>query len=224
LKLTGYRKDGRKTATRSPEVGRLPAVQARRNKLYGTAIYIVAQIELEVLLDAIDPQAPLGWGDDRLRDVATTRYFLENPPRQLVAAVRRLAAETGRRFEEPLLAAFPESFCRFREDLFGTRNAAGQQAPVFIIDADACQPLVVAEGHQIAFVGKQRMLLRVRGEDHGIGQIGHAQGGMLRFCQREIGQPVVNQVDAQSSTRQAHAVKRQLGRVGDHRHNAVRFE
>ena len=68
MKLTGYRKDGRKAATGSPEVGRLPAVQARRNKLYGTAINIVAQIELEVLLDVIDPQAPL---EDQVRKLRT---------------------------------------------------------------------------------------------------------------------------------------------------------
>jgi hypothetical protein len=58
--LTGYRKDRGKAATGSPEIGRLATVQARRNQLHGTAIDVVAQIELEVLLDAIDQQAALG--------------------------------------------------------------------------------------------------------------------------------------------------------------------
>jgi len=166
----------------------------------------------------------LGGGDQRLRDVAATRDLGEDTTGDLVPPVGGLAAKTGRRLEEPLLATAPEGVGVGRQHFLGTRDIARQQLPVMLADTNLRQPLLVPEGHQIALVGVQRMHLRMRGENHRVGQIGGTQGRMLRLGESEVGEPVVDQIDPGAATSQALAIKGQLIRVGDHRRQTMRFE
>jgi hypothetical protein len=59
-----------------------------------------------------------------LGNVAAVQDLLEDPLGQLVAAIRRTAAETGRRLEEPALAPGPENGLLFGVD----RDSAGLPA------------------------------------------------------------------------------------------------
>jgi hypothetical protein len=68
------------------------------------------------------------------------------------------------------------------------------------------------------------MRLRMRREDHGIGQIGGPQRGVLRLFKGKVGEPIVDQVDHLPAAVQTLPVEGELGRVGHHGANAVRLE
>ena len=76
--------------------------------MYPAVVDITTQIELEREFAVRRRCAALAGLDPRLRDILAAKYFLEHTPRELVAAIRRLAAVAGGRLEEPLLAGAPE--------------------------------------------------------------------------------------------------------------------
>ena len=58
---------------------------------------------------------------------------------------------------------------------------------------------------------------RMRREHHRIGQPGLAQRRVSDLLQREIGEPVVDQIDTLSPTEQGPAIENEFGRVGNQR-------
>src|ERR1035437_5478866 len=105
---TSNREDRRKTATVRSEIGRLSLIHARRNELYAALIDVIAQVQLEILLNAINQQTPFRRWNQRLGNIATAGNFAKHSFGQLVAPVGSFAAVACRWFEKPLFAARPE--------------------------------------------------------------------------------------------------------------------
>ena len=66
--------------------------------------------------------------------------------------------------------------------------------------------------------------VRMRRQHHRIAQPGFTQDGVVSLFQREIGQPVVDQIDFATVAAQTSAFQGKLAWIGNHRGNTGRFE
>jgi hypothetical protein len=87
------------------------------------------RIELETLLDAINPRTAFRRWNHGLGNEIVPGNFLTDTPSQLVATIRRLAAESGHGLEEPLLVRGPERGGVFGCHVLGTWHASLEQFP-----------------------------------------------------------------------------------------------
>jgi hypothetical protein len=82
----------------------------------------------------------------------------------------------------------------------------------------------VRQQSEVALVGIQRVGARVRSQHYGLRQVGGAQGRAGRCLEREIGEPVVDQIDRRVAVPQAVVAPGEGLRAGDHRVQAMALE
>src|SRR5690606_23420448 len=99
--------DAREAAARSPEIRRLPLVQSCSRPLHRSCIDVAAQIELQRRRHALRADGPFPGPHDLLRDVVAGDDVLPDALRELVAAIRGAASESGSGLEEKLPSTAP---------------------------------------------------------------------------------------------------------------------
>ena len=149
---------------------------------------------------------------------------MPDPLGQLVAAVGGTAAEAGHRLEEQAAAGCPQPVGLARIDHLGVRHMRQQHLPRGLGHAQRLQARGIAKQRQVALVGVQRMGLRAGCQHHALLQPGLAQRGAGRLVEVEVGQPVVDQVNAQVVVPELAVAPGKRRRIGDHRTQAVALE
>ncbi len=95
------------------------------------------------------------------------------------------------------------------------RHLRREQGRGGLVGAHLAQGWCVTQQREVALVGEQGVGARVRGDDYGIELPGAAQGRMLGRVEREIGESVIDQVDASTVHAEQRVVAAQLPRIGN---------
>ena len=104
---------------------------------------------------------------------------------------------------------------------FSAGNAGQQRGSRTCANAGFAQESRITKQRQVALVGIQGMGARMRADDRFASQPGLPERGLGRLFQREIGQPVVNEVDRLVAMPQAAVPAHELVRTADRSLDAV---
>jgi len=144
------RQYGRKPATRSSKVCSLPLVYPCGVEHHPAAIRIAADVDLERRRLCVRPA--LAGQHQFLSHVGSTCHFIPYPARELVTAIRGLAAEASSWLEEKMTPRGPHGITIVRCQQFGLRNTGDQGFHRRLAGTGRLQKIVATEQTQIAFV------------------------------------------------------------------------
>ena len=141
-----------------------------------------------------------------------------------MSPVTGAAAETGGRLEEQAAARSPQRVTVLRGQHPRRGHDGGDDRLLFRGQAGGREKPAVAQQREVAFVGPDRMRMRVRTQRDRAVDERLAQWLQRGPIEREIGQPVVGEPDPLAAQAQFAVDVGKLARIADHRAVAVALQ